>query len=159
MSLQVQQIAPDDPDFVAVLAAEQLPIDDLMESGRLFFSFEENGALVGFGGLELTGSSALLRSIVVPPRSRGQGLGQRITEQLLQQASELGMAEAYLLTTSAADFFEAAGFRRIPRVAAPPQILATRQASSLCPASAVLLMRRLSSPITRAGSISETADD
>lgn len=146
MRLQVQQIASDDPDFVAALEAEQLPIDDLAEDGKRFFRFEENGALLGFGGLELTDGYALLRSIVVQPRSRGQGAGRRITEQLLQQASELGIAEAHLLTTSAASFFEAVGFQRIPRETAPPQILATRQASSLCPASTVLLMRRLSIP-------------
>lgn len=81
MRLQVQQIASDDPDFVAALEAEQLPIDDLAEDGKRFFRFEENGALLGFGGLELTDGYALLRSIVVQPRSRGQGAGRRITEQ------------------------------------------------------------------------------
>lgn len=143
MSHQVHRIAPDDPDLVAALAAEKLPTDDLMEAGRLFFRFEENGVLLGFGGLELVGDNALLRSIVVPPRSRGHGAGKHITGQLLDQAAERGITEIYLLTTSAAGFFEAAGFRRIQREAAPAQILATRQASSLCPANAVLLKRSL----------------
>jgi len=143
MSGQVHEIAPDDPEFVAALMAEQLPVDDLAESGRVFFRFEENGVLLGFGGLELVGGYALLRSIVVPPRSRGHGAGKRITEQLLDQAAELGITEIYLLTTSAASFFEAAGFHRIQREAGPAQIPATRQASSLCPANAILLMRSL----------------
>lgn len=143
MSDQVNRIAPDDPEFVAALAAEKLPVDDLTEGGRLFFRFEQNGMLLGFGGLELAGDYALLRSIVVPTRSRGQGTGKRITAQLLDQAAELGMTEIYLLTTSAAPFFEAAGFHRIQREAAPAQILATRQASSLCPANAILLKRSL----------------
>ena len=143
MSHQVHRIAPDDPDLVAALSAEKLPTDDLMEAGRLFFRFEENGVLLGFGGLELVGDNALLRSIVVPPRSRGHGAGKHITGQLLDQAAERGITEIYLLTTSAAGFFEAAGFRRIQREAAPAQILATRQASSLCPANAVLLKRSL----------------
>ncbi len=143
MSHQIRRIAPDDPEFVDALAAEKLPTDDLTEVGRLFFRFEENGVLLGFGGLELVGAHALLRSIVVPPSSRGQGAGKRITEQLFDQAAALGITEIYLLTTSAAGFFEAAGFRRIQREAAPAQILATRQASSLCPANAVLLKRSL----------------
>ena len=159
MSPTIQQIEPADAEFVVALAAEHLPTDDLAEDGRLFFRFEEDGNLLGFGGLELVGEYALLRSVVVPPRSRGQGAGKRITEKLLQRAAELGGTEIYLLTTSAAPFFEAAGFQRIERHAAPPEILATKQASSLCPSSAVLLTRRLSPPTTRSGSISETADD
>ncbi|AWC23692.1 acetyltransferase [Aminobacter sp. MSH1] len=160
MSLQVQQIAPHDPEFVAALAAEELPVDDLTEDGRLFFRFEKDKALIGFGGMELVGDYALLRSIVVPPPSRGQGSGKRITEQLLQKAEGLGIAEVYLLTTSAADFFEAAGFERIAREAAPQQILATRQASSLCPSSAALLFCRLSPSTSQPSTIStETVDD
>lgn len=159
MSLQAKQIAGDDADLVAALVAEHLPTDDLAEEGRLFFRFDDNGVLLGFGGLELVGDHALLRSIVVPPLARGQGAGKRITGQLMRKAADLGIAEAYLLTTSAAPFFEAAGFRRIERHAAPPEVLATKQASSLCPSSAALLTRRLTSPTSGSGSISETADD
>lgn len=67
MSLQVHRIAHDDPEFATALAVEKLPVDDLKEGGRLFFRFEENGMPLGFGGLELVGDYALLRSIVVPP--------------------------------------------------------------------------------------------
>lgn len=159
MSLQAQQIAGDDADLVAALVAEHLPTDDLAEDGRLFFRFEDNGVLLGFGGLELAGDHALLRSIVVPPLARGQGAGKRITEQLMRKAADLGIAEAYLLTISAAPFFEAAGFQRIERHAAPPEVLATKQASSLCPSSAALLAQRVASPAPRSGSLSETTDD
>lgn len=159
MSHQVHRIAPDDPDLVAALSAEKLPTDDLMEAGRLFFRLQDNGTVLGFGGLELLGDYALLRSIVVSPLARGQGVGRSITEQLMRKAEDLGIAEVYLLTTSAAPFFEAGGFQRIGRDVAPPEILATRQASSLCPSSAALLTRRLTPPTTRSGSISETADD
>ena len=159
MSLQVEQIAGDDPDLAAALAAEHLPTDDLAEDGRLFFRLQDNGTVLGFGGLEMLGDYALLRSIVVSPLVRGQGVGKSITEQLMRKAEDLGIAEVYLLTTSAAPFFEAAGFQRIERHAAPLEILATKQASSLCPSSAVLLTRRLTPPTNRSGSISETTDD
>jgi N-acetylglutamate synthase-like GNAT family acetyltransferase len=55
----------------------------------------------------------------------------------------VGSVRAFLLTTSAAPFFESLGFARIDRTAAPEAILRTRQAASICPASAVLMVKDL----------------
>ncbi|NGN39696.1 GNAT family N-acetyltransferase [Mesorhizobium sp. CGMCC 1.15528] len=144
MSVNVEPIAPDAQDFVAALEAEQLPIDDLSESGRLFFRFTQNGTPAGFGGLEALGEHVLFRSIVVFPQFRGQGIGHLITESLLEHAASLGAKDAYLLTTSAADFFAAIGFKQIRRDEVPLEILSTRQASSLCPSTAAFLTRPVS---------------
>ncbi|SFU21144.1 arsenic resistance N-acetyltransferase ArsN2 [Mesorhizobium sp. YR577] len=139
MTFQAEQVTPDASDFIAALEVEQLPTDDLAESGRLFFRFSQNGKLVGFGGIELCGENILLRSIVVLPQARGQGIGRLITESLLKHAAVLGAKDSYLLTTSATDFFEAIGFKQIQRDAVPPEILATKQASALCPSTATFL--------------------
>ncbi|SFU22491.1 arsenic resistance N-acetyltransferase ArsN2 [Mesorhizobium sp. YR577] len=144
MSLELESVAPDASDFLAALELEQLPTDDLTESGRLFFRFSQNGKLVGFGGIELCQGNILLRSIVVLPQARGQGIGRLITESLLEQATTFGAKDAYLLTTSAADFFEAIGFKQIQRDTVPPEILATKQASALCPSTAMFLTRPVS---------------
>jgi arsenate reductase/amino-acid N-acetyltransferase len=48
-----------------------------------------------------------------------------------------------MLTSSSEPFFERLGFVRIDRSMAPDAILKTRQAASLCPASATLLVRDL----------------
>ena len=74
---------------------------------------------------------------------RGRGFGQAITRKLLSRAHEAGVGAVYLLTEKTAPFFEGAGFRTVPRTDAPAVILATRQAASLCPASAVLMVRNL----------------
>ncbi|MCV3243462.1 arsenic resistance N-acetyltransferase ArsN2 [Mesorhizobium sp. ZC-5] len=140
MSVDLEPVAPDAADFIAALEAEQLPTDDLTASDRSFFRFKRDGAIAGYGGIELYGRSMLVRSIVVLPQARGQGIGRLITKGLLEHAAAHGAMDAYLLTTSAADFFETVGFKRIQRDAAPPEILSTRQASSLCPSTAVLLM-------------------
>jgi hypothetical protein len=50
---------------------------------------------------------------------------------------------ACLLTETAAPFFAKLGFYPIAHDEAPVAILATRQAASLCPASAILMARRL----------------
>ena len=65
----------------------------------------------------------------------------------VQAGRETGPASsartAWLLTITAADFFEKIAFRRRPRAEAPAAILATREAKSLCPVSAVLLAKTI----------------
>ena len=142
-TFSMDAIAPDTPELLEALTGAYLPIDDLMEGGRTFYRFSRDGETVGFGGLELHGDAALLRSIVVLPDNRGLGFGHVITSGLLDAAHRNGARSAYLLTESAAPFFQSLGFRSIARSEAPAAILATRQAASLCPASAALMMRSL----------------
>ena len=58
-------------------------------------------------------------------------------------AARGGVRRAFLLTTDARAFFERLGFTAIDRKSAPSEILATRQAAGLCPASAVLMVKAL----------------
>nr|WP_082979964.1 arsenic resistance N-acetyltransferase ArsN2 [Labrys sp. WJW] len=138
-------VAPTDPALVASLQAANLPTDDLAEPGRTFFAYETlNGRPVGFGGYELQGEHVLIRSVVVSPEVRGTRVGRNILPLLLFRAHQAGAKRAWLLTTSAPDFFSRAGFKPVERAEAPTAILATRQAASLCPASAVLMTREIS---------------
>lgn len=141
--LDQQPASGHDPDLQAALQAAGLLIDDLEQSGRIFLRFADCGEVVGFGGLELYGDSALLRSVVVLPNQRGRGYGEAVTRQMLDQAAYNGARTVYLLTESAAAFFEKLGFAEVDRGAAPAAILRTRQATSLCPASAALLAKSI----------------
>ncbi|MGO4568266.1 arsenic resistance N-acetyltransferase ArsN2 [Rhizobium sp. 2YAF20] len=143
VDLNQQPLEGDDESLRAALSGAGLPIDDLTDAGRSFFRFSRDGETVGFGGLELYGEAALLRSIVVLSDRQGFGFGHAITLGLLNQAHRRGAGAAYLLTESAAPFFQSLGFRPIARDEAPSEILTTRQAASLCPASAVLMVRSL----------------
>ncbi|MBB4250190.1 arsenic resistance N-acetyltransferase ArsN2 [Rhizobium sp. BK008] len=145
MGFDLNQQALEGPDdkLRAVLAAAGLPVDDLTDPGRSFYRFSRGGQTVGFGGLELYGEAALLRSIVVQPDQQGFGFGHAITLALLDQAHKKGAAAAYVLTETAAPFFQSLGFPPIARDDAPGAILTTRQAASLCPASAALMVRSL----------------
>ncbi|CUX61971.1 Acetyltransferase, N-acetylglutamate synthase [Agrobacterium deltaense Zutra 3/1] len=116
---------------------------DLTQDGRSFYRFTRDGETVGFGGLESYGECALLRSVVVPVDQRGGGFGEAVTGKLLAQARDDGAKAVYLLTDTAAPFFESLGFRNIARDAAPAAILATRPAANLCPASAALMAKDL----------------
>ncbi|TDK35166.1 GNAT family N-acetyltransferase [Rhizobium deserti] len=141
--LKQQRIGQADVGLREALQAASLPVDDLDEDGRSFFRFTHYGETVGFGGLKQYGEVALLRSLVVLPPQRGKGNGEVITRRLLDQAAADGVRTVYLLTESAAPFFEHLGFSRIDRSAAPDAILATGQAASLCPASAALLSKTI----------------
>ena len=131
-------IPGDAPDLRAALEAAALPTTDLTDNGRTFFRFEDQGRPVGYGGYELYGEHALLRSVVVLPEVRGKGFGKAVTEGVLARAARAGARQAYLLTTNAEPFFEHAGFAPIARDEAPSDILATKQATTICSTAALL---------------------
>jgi len=129
---------------VALLESARLPTADLTAEHCEHFFFSgapENPT--GMVGLELYGDVALLRSLVVVSASRGTGEGSALLGHAQQHAMANGVRALYLLTTTAERFFSTRGYRRAPRDSAPAAIRATREFSSICPASSVLMMRDL----------------
>lgn len=119
-----------------------LPNSDLAEPDRMFFRFDAD-SLVGYGGLEGQGTDRLLRSIVILRDYRGHGLGRALVAALEQQARDLGIGRFHLLTTTAAPFFRALGYIDTDRHTAPLAVAASREFTSLCPASASYLAKAL----------------
>ncbi len=143
-ALQSRPLTAHDRDGLRqALNAEGLPTGDLAEEGIRLFAFECDGRLSGYGGLEVHGDAALLRSIVVDPGMRRERIGAGIVEALVRLAAREGATRAFILTTNAADYFGRLGFAAIDRSEAPDAILATRQAARLCPATAVLMAKTL----------------
>lgn len=134
-------------DLAAVthlLAAADLGHDDLAAHLSRLVVAEADGAVVGAGGFEDCGEGiALLRSFVVQPEHRGRGVGRELVQRVMTQALAAGLHDFYLLTTTAQGWFATLGFAPAARDTAPPGIRATRQFSALCPATAVLMCRRL----------------
>jgi len=140
----IEEVPGSAPDLAAMLAEAALPTNDLAELGRRFFRFSEQGDVVGFVGWESAdGQIALLRSLVVAPRRRGRGDGGQMIRWALTRLAELGFTDAYVLTTTIAALAQRQGFVRIERDTAPAAIRASRQFAELCPATAILLHRRL----------------
>ncbi len=127
------------PQLRALLRDNGLPDEDCAEQLQHFVGIFEAAKLLAAGGLQPAGADALLRSVVVESRSRSQGLGRQITDYLLAQAPARGYRSVYLLTETAADYFEKTGFRRIERAGVPESIAATRQFTALCPDGAVCM--------------------
>ena len=139
-----ERVTGDDPRLLSALQSAALPIDDLTEPGRTFFAYRTSaGQLIGYGGYEALGENVLLRSIVVLPEARSKAVGRNLVALLQRRAFDEGARRAWVLTSSATSFFEKVGFKPVSRGDAPATVLATRQATSLCPADAALLARTI----------------
>jgi amino-acid N-acetyltransferase len=137
---------------VRLLAASKLPTDGvavlLAERPDDFVVVDDpsrRGEVVAVAGLERCGRDALLRSVAVREDARAHGVGATLVERLIGDAGRSGVDALYLLTTTAERWFPRFGFERIERAAVPAAVAGTVEFTSACPASAVVMARRLSS--------------
>ncbi len=134
MSLRITPI--DQADYASlakVLAENNLLSGDLDSANKKFFAFEDSsGWRVGIGGLEIYGTSAILRSFFTVAAHRNTGLGGQMLEELLGVARRLGISDVYLFTVSAEDFFARHQFEPVRRENAPFAITASRQFIEHC---------------------------
>ena len=80
----------------AALVKAGLPADDVGDARLLFWRFETTDIPVGFGGLEIHGSDALLRSLVTLPPLRQIGMGAAMVAVLETEARALKCRAIYL---------------------------------------------------------------
>ncbi len=125
--------------------ADHLETFVVVENGTVENGTDEvaaiDGSLVGVGGLELHGRFALLRSIAVAAVHRRKGLASMICARMEEEAGGRGIDRIYLLTETAESFFAGRGYSVIARADAPVEIAATEEFTTLCPDSAVLMVR------------------
>jgi amino-acid N-acetyltransferase len=135
---------PPQSTAVALLQAQGLPVSDITDEHlEHFFFVGSDGSPTGLVGLELYGTDALLRSLVVRENARSKGLGSALIEHAEQYAASMSVRSIYLLTTTAEAFFKGLGYERIERSQAPPSIERTREFASLCPASSAFMVKSL----------------
>jgi amino-acid N-acetyltransferase len=128
----------------ALLESQGLPVSDIADEHlEHFFFVGSDGSPSGLVGLELYGTDALLRSLVVGEDARGNGLGSTLVEHAERYAASQGIRSIYLLTTTAESFFKRLGYERIDRSHAPPVIKETREFAGLCPASSAFMLKAL----------------
>jgi len=117
-------------------------LEDQFESG--YAVAVESGRPVGVAAVERYAVYGLLRSVVTAADRRGRGIGESLVRDRLEWAERAGMESVYLLTTTAAGYFPRLGFAVVERAAVPPEIRASREFSSACPSSAVVMRLVLS---------------
>lgn len=145
MPIEVELAGPADLASVHELLQEcGLPRTGLCQGvGTLLLVVRDGGRVVGCGALELYGSSALLRSLAVAPAWRGRGVGRAVSERALELARRLEQTQVYLLTQTAEGFFARLGFRATARDAVPAPVARSVEFTSVCPASAVCMVKAL----------------
>jgi amino-acid N-acetyltransferase len=146
MSVTLRTAGPSDLESVAnLLSTEGLPTAGVPVGLEGFVVAESAGEVIGLAGLECYGSAGLLRSVAVKGTARGSGVGSALVERILGDAAACGITDVYLLTTTAESYFPRHGFARIEREAVPKPLHASAEFQGACPASAVIMHRRVPS--------------
>jgi amino-acid N-acetyltransferase len=140
----VEPASPNDLAAIeALLAANQLPTAGLRDSIATALVARIGSRTIGCVALEVYRSGVLLRSVAVDGAWRGRGIGHQLTRAGLDLARSLGADTAYLLTTTAGDFFPRFGFARVERAEVPDDVKQSIEFRSACPASALAMRLEL----------------
>ena len=127
----------------AALKKAGLPAGDVEGPDLMFWRFETRDDVpVGFGGLEIHGRDALLRSLVTLPPVRRKGFGAAIVNAIEFEAGLLGSHAIYLLTMDTA-FFVRLGYKNCKRADVPNAITSSQQFAMLDQAKASTMVKRI----------------
>jgi amino-acid N-acetyltransferase len=128
----------------ALLHAQDLPTSNIDEGSlKTFLVLREGPRIFGVVGLDVLGSAAMLRSLVVRPERKGDGLGGQLVAAAEALALKSGVLRLYLLTMDADGYFAAKGYRKLERNDAPPEIQQHPQFRSLCPSTSAFMTKIL----------------
>jgi amino-acid N-acetyltransferase len=130
--------------MVSLLAAEKLPVDDLPALLDNFIVAIQNDEVVGAAGLEVYGDYGLLRSLAVSPSVRGQGIANKLVQQIETLAGSKNLKAIYLLTETAPDYFDRKNYIKITRTDVPAQVQQSSEFNYACPQSAIVMKKTLS---------------
>lgn len=132
------------PAIRTLLAVAGLPVDDvdasLIDS---LLVIRDDGGLQGVVGLQRLGEAAMLRSLAVADAARHRGAGAALLDAAEARARSENVDTIFLLTTSAATYFERRGYAHHDRALAPDAIRATAQFASICPASSAFMAKHI----------------
>ena len=127
----------------ALLTANQLPTAGLRDSLGTALVARIGSRTIGSVALEVYPSGVLLRSVAVDSARRGRGIGHQLTRAGHDLARSLGAEVAYLLTTTAGDFFPRFGFAPVERAEVPDDVQQSIEFTSACPSSALVMRAML----------------
>ncbi|MCW8954887.1 MAG: N-acetyltransferase, partial [Sulfurimonas sp.] len=93
--------------------------DEIATNIRSYILAKEDNVLVGFCALHIHAPSlAEIRSLVVKEDKRGNGIGEKLIAQAMDEAKTLGVHKVLSLTYKQS-FFEKLGFVEIPKESLP----------------------------------------
>jgi amino-acid N-acetyltransferase len=118
-----------------LLLKSDLPTQGL-EEAQLWCAKDKAGRVVGVAGLEIWGRQGLLRSVVVKAENRQGGVGKALVKRVLKEAKARNLAESYLLTETAPNFFSKFGFKHATRSSVRGNVLNSVEFRKACPDTA-----------------------
>jgi len=136
-------IASDLAQIQQLLKDSNLPFEDVAEHLAHFVVAEEGRTMIGVAGLEIHGKAGLLRSVAVTESHRSKGIGSLLFDQIVSQAREKGLRELSLLTTTAEEFFDSKGFRKVEGDAIPQYMKSTKEYQIFCASTAVCMVKEM----------------
>ncbi len=142
LTLRPIETQADRTRLLALLDAQQLPVEDIGDHTRLY-GLWQGADLIGSGALEYYGDTALLRSVAVADAVQGRGYGAFITGELERLAYEEGATALILLTTTAEKFFAKRGYEAIDRSEAPAAVRRSSEFAAVCPSTATVMRKAL----------------
>jgi amino-acid N-acetyltransferase len=142
--IRIKKIENKELDYGRKLLRENgLPYSDIENESVQIFSIQQDNQTIGIIGFERFENHGLLRSFVIEEKYRSKGLGGKILIDFEGLASDAGIENFFLLTTTADKFFDKNGYQVYNRNAVPDQIANTTEFGSLCPQSAVCMKKKL----------------
>ncbi|NNE45605.1 MAG: GNAT family N-acetyltransferase [Rhodothermales bacterium] len=127
-----------------LLSAASLPVDGIEDVFDTLLVAKRGNVLVGAAAIEIHGSQALLRSVVVASSEQSDGVGARLVRDAVESAASLGISEVVLLTTDASDYFKRFGFEAVSRESISGPVIESREFTTLCPSTATAMRLLLS---------------
>lgn len=98
------------------------PLIAIYDNLREYILAEENGLIVGVGGLHILWSDlAEVRSLAVREDWHCHGIGKHIVEELEKEARELGVPQIFALTYQE-EFFHSLGFQKVDNKLLPQKV-------------------------------------
>ncbi len=97
-------------------------LSELYENIRDLFVVEEDGQVIGCGGLHVSWKDlAELKSLAVAESCQGRGYGKRLIKTCIAEAGELGLSRVFALTYVPALFVKS-GFQEVDRSMLPRKV-------------------------------------
>ena len=122
-----------------------LPVGGVEDHFKASYTVAEcAGQVIGSVGVETYGRYGLLRSLVVDPEWRKQGIGQVLTEHRLRWARQRGLSDVFLITVEPT-YVDRFGFEPLARDSVPQEIRNSPEYSEICLESATVMTLSLES--------------
>jgi C_GCAxxG_C_C family probable redox protein len=139
MNISESYAEPSLGEIILLLQQNNLPINDIEPGKQHFIVSRIEDEIVGCIGIEGYGELGLIRSLSVKQSYQNKGVGKELYSKALQYCLEKGFNKIYLLTTTAAKYFEAKGWKRIDRAAVPKIMHTSKEFSEICPTTAICM--------------------